>query len=234
MQVLVSIIFYSLIFINGSCVVTKTVQPRIAATSDSVYAEYRFISPYKNGFESIVLKKDKTYNYVLENHIQHFSSAGKWEIRKDTLVLNSAVQKNDLPIIVKEDSIYNNAEYLQIDWVKNLQGDVMHDATIFINGDTSKSCMPVFENSCKIKKGDLKSLQIQLSNNVTSQSYTLKSTNTNHLTITVYLNYSLGMYIFFSNDKFIISGKKLYPTEQKLTDKTKVVRSKRYFLTQVR
>ncbi|MFC4262330.1 DUF5004 domain-containing protein [Ferruginibacter yonginensis] len=201
---------------------------------EDIFVEYRYISPSNDGVISLILKKDRTYTYLLSNHLQRFSSGGKWEIKKDTLTLNSFIQKNSLPVKVKADSIKTSSEYLRIDWVKNTAGDIVKDAEILINGDTSKSCMPTFDSDCKIKVGELMQLKVRLSNNVTSKWQNIKSSRINHIEITLDVPFALDSYIFYDKEKFILVGNKLYGTEQ-LKNKTRLLtRNTKYFLTKVR
>jgi hypothetical protein len=201
---------------------------------DSIYAKYVFVSHSDEGSITLVLKKNNTYSYTLDNHLESFFSSGNWIIRKGALILNSFIQKDNLPVTIKEKKLISSSEFLEIDWVKNLNSDVVKDAQILINGDTSNTCMPVFKNDCRIKREGLTSILIRLSNNIISKWQNIKSTSSTNIEITVNITFPLSTYIFFNKEKFIILGEKLYVVPQKNVKSKRVTKSSKYFLTKIK
>jgi hypothetical protein len=159
------------------------------------------------------LRADHTYLYSSGTDLHTDSSSGKWQFNKDTILLNSSIQKNDLPISIEEVISKNSESLIFIPILKNFSKDLVKDAIIYVNEDTAKYCMPVFKNDCKFVKGSVNKIRIVLSNNISSKWYSLNDSNCDTLKITVNTKNYLDNYIFMKNLKFVISPKGIIPLE---------------------
>ena len=167
---------------------------------------------------SLELKKDSSFSFSAGMHLQKYYSNGKWEKRKDTIILNSNFQKQDLPITIQEITTGNRDSLVFVDVTTNLSGDLIKDAIIYINNDTINKCMPAFEKDCKITKGILKTLKIELSNNITSKWHKITSSNCDTIKVVVLTSKLLDNYAFLQQSKLLITSTGLIPLEQ--DDKT--------------
>jgi len=102
------------------------------------------------------LKIDSNYLYSQGTDIHTSTSNGIWKIKKDTLILNSSIQKNNLAISIQEITSQKSDSLVFIEIPTNLSNDLMPDATIYINDDTLKHCMPAFINDCRFLKRAIK------------------------------------------------------------------------------
>jgi len=175
---------------------------------DSVFASYQYRSPDGLAGTFIKLKYDKSFSYFTGTDIQQSFSSGKWEIIKDTLILNSFIKKDDIPIAMREMRVAPK-DSLVVDWVKDLNGDIVKDATVFFNGDSVLSCMPVFDE-CKVKAGSVKKIKLAFSNNCTTKWYGLKDIASNRIEPILNIDFPLNKYVFLTNRKYLIRKSGIY------------------------
>jgi len=198
-------------FFSGSAFNVKKEYFEKAAINDSIVATYHFVNESQS--ESILLELYKNNTYTFSVHGNHYDcySKGTWDSKKRTIVLNSNIQKKEIPITITQSYTNSNSPYIQIDDIKNSTGFLFKDIEILINNDTLKSCYANVGTNCKIKKEDLKSIQIRLVGNTTSAWHPLVlDENNNTLKIMVDIDFIPEFYLFFKNKKFIKRGRKLY------------------------
>lgn len=196
------------LFSNSSCTVSKGGSQE-ETTSDSTV--YSFVNEAES--ETILLKLYKNHTYTFAAHGDHYdhSSKGTWAKKGGTIVVNSTVQKKQIPITITQGYTKSSSPYIQIDDIKNSEGFLFKDIEILTNNDTSKSCYANLGSNCKIKKQDLKSIQIRLIGNTTSAWYPIAlAENNNTLKMVVDIDFIPEFYLFFKNKKFIKKGGKLY------------------------
>jgi hypothetical protein len=133
---------------------------------------------------------------------------------KDTLVLRSFIKRDDIPVTIIE-SASGHKDSLIIDWVKDLQGDIVKGATVFINGDTLEKCMPVFDE-CRFLVGSVRRIRLTFNNNSSSKWYELKLGDANKIEVTLNVDFSLDSYVFLSNKKFLLRKKRLYDLREEV------------------
>jgi hypothetical protein len=206
----------------------------LLAAKDSIYAYYINTAPGGLALESITFKKNHTFTYLSGNDIQQISTKGTWKKIKDTFIVNSFVQRNNLPISIRE---FNDAasDTLIFDWVKNPNGDIMKGASIFINGDTTKGYMPVLDE-CRFVKGTVKKIRLTFDNSTSSKWYYLENRNAARVAVTINVNEPLVEYIFFHQMKFLVRQDRLYRLNE-IKDMENVrssgdyIRDENYYLT---
>ena len=194
-----------------------------ATGNDSLFAAFNHKSSDGYGWISIQLKYNKTFNYLSGTDVQQVFSHGTWEFKKDTLILSSDLDKNNLPLFLKEFKT-KKKDSLYIGWVKDLNNDVVKDATFFYN-DTIETCMPVFDE-CSFYKGTVKRIKAVFSNNASSDWIAISDTSVTYIEPILGLNFSIDKYVFLSNKKFLLTKKGLYglnETKRKVKGKDKII-----------
>jgi hypothetical protein len=135
-------------------------------------------------------------------------------------MVNSNIQKKEIPITIKQSHTNSGSAYIQIDDIKNSTGFLFKDIEILINNDSTKSCLANVGTNCKIKKEDLKSLKIRLVGNTTSAWQPVELTgNNNTLTISVDIDFIPEFYLFYKDKKFIKKWGKLYDPDMSVNYK---------------
>jgi hypothetical protein len=177
-------------------------------SKDSIFAAYQYRTSDDLAGTAIDLKYDKSFLYFTGTDVQQSFSSGNWEMVKDTLVLRSFIKKDEIPVTIKE-STSAHRDSLIIEWVNNLQGDIVKGATVFINGDNSEKCMPVFDE-CKFAVGSVRKIRLTFGNNCSTKWHEIKNAGTNKIETIVNVNFSLDSYVFLANKKFLIRKKGLY------------------------
>lgn len=205
--VLSCIVFF---FLSSACNVNKA-GFESKAVKDSIAATYSFVNEAQAQTILLNLYRDSTYDLALHgDHYDHYSK-GTWEKKGRAIVVNSMVQKKEIPITITQSFTKSGFPYIQIDDIKNSTGFLFKDIEILINNDSSKSCYANVGNNCKIKKEDLKSIQIRLIGNTTSAWHPIKlAENNNTLKITVNIDFIPEFYMFFKNKKYTKKRGKLY------------------------
>lgn len=181
------------------------------AINDSIVATYHFINESQS--ESILLELYKNSTYAFSVHGDHYDyySKGTWERKRRTIVVNSNVQKKEIPLTITQSYTKSSSPYIQIDDIKNSTGFLFKDIEILTNNDTSKSCYANVGTNCKIKMQDLKSIKIRLVGNTTSAWHPIElAENNNTIKIMVDIDFIPEFYMFFKNKKYIKKGRKLY------------------------
>ena len=207
--------------------------------SDTVFATYKCNKNDRKGIESIILYTNGRFHYSFRHHIYEMFSSGKWVIENKILLLNSIFQKDDLPIKILLNETKSNTEYGSFEWIRNSNRDILKDAQVRINYDTLNSCMPIFEAQCKFKRKEIQSIQVKLSNNVTSKWYKVQqSEKLTNIVITADIDFPLESFVFFDNVKFMLSGNKLYATKGKTIyvngiESFELIPDKKYYFNKV-
>ncbi len=156
------------------------------------------------------LNSDGHFKYSVGSDMQVMHSYGNWVLQKDTLTLNSSIDKEKIPVSIKEEIVDSLKEYIQIALVSNLDGEIMEDATLNFNNDTTTECIPLFGAGCNRKIGSVDNLCIRLNNGISSKWIRLKSKKANLLKITVDVHGMLGSYLFLVNQKYLYKNGNLY------------------------
>jgi len=196
---------------------------KIISDRDSIFASYQYRTSDGFAGTTIKLKYDKSFSYSTGTDIQQSVSSGKWKIVKDTLILRSFFKRDDIPVTIKEIKT-GTKDSLVISWVKNLNNDVVKDATVFFNDDTLASCMPVFDD-CKAMNGSVKKIKLTFGNNCSTRWYVLKDVTIDKIEPIVNVDFSFDSYVFLADKKYLIGKKGLYELREKVkkvNGKTKV------------
>jgi hypothetical protein len=171
--------------------------------NDSIFATWHFVNEADANTILLKLYKNKTYDYAVHGDHYDYYSKGTWEKKGRNIVVNSLVQKKAIPVTITQSHIKSASPYIEIADIKNSTGFLFKDIEILINNDSSKSCYANVGTNCKIKKDDLKSIQIRLIGNTTSAWHPVELTgNNNALKITVDIDFIPEFYVFFANKKF--------------------------------
>ena len=210
----ISLLFCGVAFVQ-SAINKAPIKSDINSTqldNDSIYATYQYVS--STGFFSttISLKRNYIYSYSSGTDIGEYVSSGQWEKVKDTFVLTSFLKKNDLPMTLKE-SIEESSDSFNINWVRNLNGDVMKDAIAVLNDEEQDTCMPIFDE-CKFKKGAVKRIKFKFINNMSTQWYALKNNKSTKVEPVLDVNFRLDNYVFFDKKKYLKVKNRLYELKE--------------------
>jgi len=206
------IIFSCIVFFfsSSACNVSKA-GFETKAVKDSIVSTYNFVNESQTETILLNLYRDSTYDFAVHGDHYDYYSKGTWEKKTRTIVLNSTVQKKEIPVTITQSYTKSGSPYIQIDDIKNSTGFLFKDIEILTNNDTSKSCLANVGSNCKIKKQDLKSIQIRLVGNTTSAWHPIDlAENNNTIKMVVNIDFIPEFYMFFKNKKFIKRGRKLY------------------------
>lgn len=195
-----------LLFIAGACNTAKA-----GVNKDTIYATYHFVNEAQAEKIIVHFYKNKTYDYAVHGAHYDYYSKGTWKKKGRNIVVNSDVQKKNIPLTITQSHTNNGSPYIQIDDIKNSANFLFKDIEILINNDSSKSCLANVGTNCKIKKEDLKSIQVRLVGNTTSAWYPIELTDKNNtLKIVVNIDFIPEFYLFYNNKKFVKKWGKLY------------------------
>lgn len=205
---------FAFLFLASSFTVKKRyVESKVI--NDSIIATYNYVNKYRTQSVLLKLYKDKSYTFSVWTHMQeeHFSN-GTWERKGNSFILNSSIQQHEIPIVVTQSKSNSESEFIKIEDIYNKAGIYLRTIEIMTNYDTSKSCYPTVNDHCKIKRQDIKSIQLKLGDDNTSAWYPIKlNENNNTIKVVVDIDFVPEFYIFFKNKKFIKKGRKLCDVE---------------------
>lgn len=185
-------------------------------TRDSTYATYQYRD--SDGFSGtdISLNYNKNFYYSTGTDLQQFFSKGTWFIIKDTLILRSSIQKDEIPITIKVVS-EEPQDSLIIDQVKNMNQDIVKDATVYFNNDTLKRCMPVF-NECTAIRHGIRKIKLTFNNNALTKWHELGNIENGKIQVIVNVDFSLDNYKFLADKKYLIKKEGLYELREEVSN----------------
>ncbi|WP_028787684.1 hypothetical protein [Terrimonas ferruginea] len=203
-----------LIFYIGSLIATiilyscspKNLGKLTSSSKDSIWGAFEAKNANGIWMEYLELRNDSSFTMRAGTDAYHIYSFGSWTYRSDTVVLNSIFDKANVPVKVYDSTDSAHSDTLIIGWVKDLNGDVLKDATVFINGDTTKGYMPVF-NECRFTKRQVKTIKFAFSDY--SSNWLTLDPKANYLLPILQTNISLDRFVFLKNSKFLFQGTKL-------------------------
>jgi hypothetical protein len=113
--------------------------------ADSVYAVYSWEvhDDVHGAYGEIILTKGRRFSYISASPLsnQEFSE-GTYYLKKDTLILNSDLQYNNIMVKIEYiDSSKTDSNYKRINFPRNILGDTLTDGYYLINYDSSLSGM---------------------------------------------------------------------------------------------
>lgn len=212
-----SLFILSIFFLFNSSFKTK-------AKKKDIVGEYQFNSDSWIANVRLILKADGTFFYNSGGDLMTYNSNGNWTIKEDTIVLNSNLRKNEIPIKVVESRIDTNENFIHWSLVKNTKGDAL-TATIALNCDSNNTCEPLMYTNCKSDIGTIDSFYI-LFDNSKSVTYYIKNKKSNKIDITTLIDHTLWQYQFLVNEQFIMKNKKLYRVSQSSQNGYDIILSK--------
>lgn len=200
-----------LFFFTGNAIDRKKNYFETTSKNDSIVAVYHFKNDVQNELIVLELYRNNTYAFSVHGNHYDFYSKGTWQKNKRTIVVNSFVQKKEIPITITQSYTKSNSPYIQIEDIKNSTSFLFKDIEVLTNYDSSKSCYANVGSNCKLKKQDVKSIQIRLIGNTTSAWHPITfADNNNTLKIAVDIDFIPEFYVFFENKVFKKKGRKLY------------------------
>ena len=156
---------------------------------------------------------DSLIQYLLSLHTDHTFkinemmdltrkySSGKWYVHGDTLVLTSNFSSNHLEIAVHEETV--NEPYLDFGYLRNLRGEIVQTALLFINDDTLKP-IDLLGGGYQFKTSEVKSFRVY-AYNMYSKSYNVRDRRSNKFVISLKSSDNLNDYLFLDKKKLLIS-----------------------------
>ncbi|MDF2384852.1 hypothetical protein JMG10_25490 [Nostoc ellipsosporum NOK] len=204
----------ALIFCIGSLIAmiilyscsTKNLGMLTSSSKDSIWGAFEAKNANGIWLEYLELRNDSSFIMRAGTDAYHAYSLGSWAYRSDTVVLNSIFDQASVPVKVYDSADLAHSDTLTIGWVKDLNGDILKDATVFINGDTTKGYMPVFDE-CRFKKRQLKAIKFTFSGY--SSDWLTLDPQGNYLLPVLQTTISLDRFVFLKDSKFLFQGTKL-------------------------
>lgn len=176
---------------------------------DTLEQKYVYYSEDSLGIISLDLGTNGSFEYHMSTDLWHKHSNGKWTIKHDTIVLNSGLQKNHLPVKIKRYRKSDLTGQIHFGWVVNQRGDILKDAQIFFNNNGGVYCMPTLED-CRVPIDSISTLKVMFSENVSSDWIAIKAKQNDSISLIVLADDYLSNYLFFEDDKYVIAGDTLY------------------------
>ena len=109
--------------------------------SDSLYAKFSWDAHdnYHSALGEIILSKSGKFNYVSARPLMNKEfSKGFYKIIKDTLILNSELQPNNIKVSIEYlDSLNTDSAYKILNFPLNELGKPIYQAYYSLNNDTS-------------------------------------------------------------------------------------------------
>ncbi len=177
--------------------------------TQNIVGDYQFNSNNWLASVRVILNNDGTFLYYSGGDLVTYNSSGRWMLKGDTIVLNSDLLKNAIPIRVIESHIDSNENYINWSFISNNKGEPLN-ATIVLNCDTSNICEPFMYTNCNQNIGSIDSFYILYDNNIKSDIYYIKNKNCNKIDIVTLIDHTLWQYQFLEDEKFIFKNNKLF------------------------
>ena len=156
---------------------------------------------------SLTLYKTNKFRYVLKTFNRNVFSTGKWSRNNDTLILQSFIQRNTVPVklIYSNDTtgLINN---FKIAIVRNNRGELMTDGMIKINSD-SIQCLPL-GGFCDRVFTSIDSIKVFFENGLTSGWIKVANNGFSKLIPVVQIDFLISSYILI-NRRYKISDSSL-------------------------
>jgi hypothetical protein len=200
----------------------------VNATRDSVISRYRIADEYAG--TSIELKTGNVFAFVSWDCKTKISSQGSWRRAKDTLILHSDFQQDDMPVRL---SFKRNAadDSLKILLPKDATGRDLAFVTVMLNNDSTTSFLTAAD-SLVFVTGYIHSIQF----NFGYQALTKWLTVPKGIAGEIHANLDfaierLPVYYFMKEERYLAKGKKLYQIvdDGKAGNNGVKIRSKYYF-----
>lgn len=200
----VLITFLFACFLLGGCFYSRG-QTKVAR----IWGSYYYSATDSLSGIKLDLNKNGTFFYTAGGDIESMHSLGKWILRKDTLVLNSSIDRNAIPISVKEQKADTLKDRMVISLQNSIDGEVV-EAIIRLNSDTTTECIPLFGTGCDHKLGAIKNFRVDFNNGTYSKWYEVKNKMANLIKIIVNIKEITAMPIV--NQRYLYRNGKLYNT----------------------
>jgi hypothetical protein len=196
---------------------------------NSIIGKYRYLSQDKLSGITLTLNPNGTFDYDIGGDLVTYHSKGKWKKSKDTLILNSSLVKENIPLSITEEVVDSIQDYVHFNWINNLDNDAIN-ATLSFNGDTLSQCEPFTGTNCQPKVGSIDSILVWFSNGAKSRWFQVKNRRANKISVTVSVHDVLERYIYLKNEKYLCrNGILLYLTNDvTINNQAKIVLSKVY------
>ena len=184
---------------------------------------YRYLDKDSIAGIRLELNRDGTFKYLSGGDLQSVHSSGTWKLKGDTVIINSAIDAENIPVTIKEKRIDSLKNRLTFAPIKNLDGEIV-DALLYFNKDTASLCDPVMENGCIKKVGSVKSVKIEFTNEASTKWYKLKSKKANLIEVTANVHDFLALYLYFKNEQYLLKDGTLQYIPKDNTSKGEVLK----------
>lgn len=199
---LIILLFINYLFSSCFCLQAQNMSSKICGS-------YYYTAADSLSGVRLSVNKNGTFSYTAGGDIQSANSYGKWIMKKDTLVLNSSIDRNAIPITVEEIMVDSLSGRVILNLQNVLDGDII-GGIIRLNGDTTKECIPLFLTGCSHDVGTIKNFRVDFINGTYSRWYDLKNLKANLIKITSDVRDIEAMQIV--NQKYLYRNGKLFPT----------------------
>ena len=178
--------------------------------SNKIIGKYEYNAKGHYGIIKLSLFSNGVFRYELALFNKDVFSEGKWIQKKDTLILNSTITNNHIPIkLIYSNDSSNLIDGFKIAIVRNLKGDYLRDGMVNINNDSIK-CVPE-GGFCTVKYETIDSLKIVFENGLYSNW--IKVTGKKYASIIpiVQTKFLIASYEPLDNRKYLFLKSRLRP-----------------------
>jgi hypothetical protein len=194
----------ALIFVYFSSVSCSFAQQ--SPKSPHLLGTYHFYNDDTTLHYLIRLDSNNSFYFSISSDLVEKNSTGKWEFLDDTLFLTSKYQVNNIGLQVIENT--KPSDEVEFSSVRNLKGQLLATALVFINGDTTKLCDPL-AGDCKFLRGSIKSINVVVGK-IISSTYSVKNLQANKFSFVLDVDNYLNNYIFLRRSKFLVRNDLIY------------------------
>lgn len=160
---------------------------------NGIIHKYEFDCPDSYCEIRLVLFKDYTYTYSLKTFNRDVFSNGKWSRKKDTLIIKSFIQKDNVPVkLTYSNDTAGRINSFKVAIVRNKKGQLMTDGLVKINCD-SILCLPMM-GGCIGRYESIDSLKIVFENGMSSKWLKIGAKDFNKVTPIVQTDFLISSY----------------------------------------
>ncbi|WP_212002735.1 hypothetical protein [Chitinophaga sp. HK235] len=192
-----------LLSIQGDCQILNKEILTKNETQNGVFLKFSYSAKNSYGVVRLILKKNNTYYYSVNTCATHGVSEGKWRMFKDVLILESALQMDNIAAKISYDESGRFIDSFDIAVVKNVKNELLTEAFVLINNDSIK-CLPMigryngsFDRINRVK--------IVFENGMSSKWIVVKK-GTKKVLLTILTDAIIDNYIVLNKLKFKLRG----------------------------
>ena len=185
------------IFLTTIIVFSQDLEKKVLSETDRKKGIlYRYAYECSDSYCEITLTlyKDNNYKYEVKSFMRDVFSSGKWTKKNNILIINSFIQKNEVPVkLVYSNDTSGMIKNFPISIVKNKKNELLLDGLVRINND-SLQCLPM-SGVCIGDYKSIDSLKIVFDNGLSSRWLKVENKNFKKIIPVVQTDLSISSYI---------------------------------------